>query len=392
MTQTFDLVATCARGTERALKFELKSLGATELKSGPGSVTGKATPDQIADANVGSRVASRVLLGLANFEAPTEDDLVSGLADLPFEEWVPKGATFAVAAHLRSAAVTHTLHAARRVKDAVVDRFRAQGLGRPNVDTKRPQIRLVLFWERNQVALSLDTSGDSLGRRGYRAAGGEAPMRETLAAAILALGHADVARPFCDPCCGTGTLGVEQAFRSLRRAPGLGRRFAVDHWPDDRLGFRAPFRLAQEKAREALRDQLEAPIRLTDWHPEAVALCEESLENAGLRHLITVERVDARKAAIDEDAVFCANLPFGERLGQKRLQLTGFYRTLGERLASLPGRRVLLFTGLEGAEDLLNLGPPKKRWSLYSGPLPAALRRWDIPWAEPPPEGEKSPT
>lgn len=372
------LIATCARGTERAVRLELKRLGVTELQSGPGSVTGVATADAFAAANVTSRCASRILRWLVDVQAPSEDDLVEGLGLFPFEELFGPRDTFAVVATLRGAPVTHTLHAARRVKDAVVDRMRDVGRGRPDVDTRHPTLRFFLFWEGERASLSLDTSGEPLHKRGYRVAQGEAPMRETLAAAILGMGHADVREPFHDPCCGSGTLGIEHVWRCLDRAPGLKRRFAIDQWRDDRLGLKGPLKRAREAAHDALRDKPKAPVVLTDWHPDALDACEACVQAAGVAEHVTIARVDARKAPYDDGTTVVSNLPFGERLGKQHKQLDGFYRTLGERLGGLAGSRLLLFTAHDNAEYLLNLGRPTKRWSLYSGPLKAMLRRWDV--------------
>jgi 23S rRNA G2445 N2-methylase RlmL len=376
---TAPLIATCARGTEKVVRLELKKLGVTSLQSGPGSVTGTATAEAFARANVTSRCASRILRGLTTVHAPTEDALVEQLTAFAFEDLIGPRDTFAVMATLRGAPVTHTLHAARRVKDAVVDRMRAVGRGRPDVDTRRPTLRLFLFWEGETASLSLDTSGEPLHKRGYRAAQGEAPMRETLAAAILGMGHADVREPFHDPCCGSGTLGIEHVWRCLDRAPGLKRRFAIDQWRDDRFGLKAPLSRAREEAHDALREKPKAPVVLTDWHKDAIAACEACVEAAGVAEHVTIARVDARKATYAEGTTVVSNLPFGERLGKQQLQLDGFYRTLGERLGALHGSRILLFTSHPDAEYLLNLRRPTKRWSLYSGPLKAMLRRWDIP-------------
>lgn len=379
------VVVTCARGTEKALKFELKAAGMEGLKSLPGAVAAQAGPDAIAAANVFSRIGGRVLVTLEVVQAASEDELYEALLDFRFEDHLARGATFAVQTNLKDAPATHSLHISRRVKDAVVDRFRRLGRERPDTDPKRPDVRFGLHWENTTATLSLDTTGTSLHKRGYRPPGGEAPMKETLAAAILAMGHADVRRPFLDPCCGTGTLAIEQAWRSLRRAPGLKRRFPMDRWARDVFDLRPGLARARERAHDELRQKLEAPVRLSDWHPDAVALARSAVEAAGLSAHLEVEQVDARRASLEgERLVVCTNLPFGERLGKsKTLQLDGFYRTLGERLGELPGARILLFTTHPYAERLLNLGRPL-RWPLYSGPLKAMLRRWDL-------EGEAAP-
>jgi 23S rRNA G2445 N2-methylase RlmL len=196
---------------EKALRIELQKLGAEGVKPAEGAVQCEATPQLVARINVQSRIAHRVLLQMAHFSAADEKALMARLAELPFEEWVSPGDTISCMAHLRKAPWDHTHYAAQRIKDAVVDRIRDAGRARPDVDTQRPTLRLVFHWHGDEASLSLDTSGKALHQRGYRRGEGKATLRETHAATILALAHADVRRPFWDPCGGTGTLAIEQA-------------------------------------------------------------------------------------------------------------------------------------------------------------------------------------
>lgn len=338
-------------------------------------------------ANVFSRCAGRVLLELARWDnVATENDIVEALSQIPFEERLDAKGTFAVEAHLRDCAWTHEHFAAQRVKDVIVDRLRSLGKGRPDVDTKRPSLKFVLHWERSTATLSLDTSGESLHMRGYRAGvEGVAPMKETLAASILAIGHADVDRPFLDPCCGTGTLPIEQAWRALRRAPGRDRRFGFERWNKRPPEIDRALALARSEAKELERTQLPAPILMSDWHHDAVDAATICIAQAGLGGILRVERVDARRTPIPADRpVICSNLPFGERLApgsDNRLQLEGFYRTLGARLREVPGARILLFSGYQHARALLDIDQDAVRsskWRLKSGPLDATLYRWDV--------------
>ena len=227
-----DIICTCARGTSLALVHELKALGAVDVKDDVAAVSAKGDVDLIARANVFLRTASRVLLVVDRWQNVfSPEELIEHLSKVPFEERIDGKGTFCIDAHLSNAAWTHSLFAAQRVKDVIVDRLRDLGHGRPTVDTFRPSVRFVLSWRGGDVVLAVDTSGDALHKRGYRnGVEGRAPMKETLAAAILAIGHADVERPFLDPCCGTGTLAIEQAWRALGRAPGRDRRFGFVRW------------------------------------------------------------------------------------------------------------------------------------------------------------------
>jgi 23S rRNA G2445 N2-methylase RlmL len=390
---TVTLHLPCSRGTELAVEHELKALGAEDLKAGKGVVTARGPLALVARANVFSRCATRVLLQLERWEdVDAPEDLIERLARVPFEDRLDEKGTFAVDAHLRDCGWDNTHYAALRVKDAIVDRLRDLGRGRPDVDTRRPSLRFVLHWERRTATLSLDTSGDALHQRGYRrGVEGAAPMKETLAASILALGHADVERAFLDPACGTGTLAIEQAWRALGRAPGRDRRFGFERWSRRAPELDRALALARQEARDGEKSELPAEIRLSDWHKDAIEAAQACVEQAGLERLLVVERVDARRAPLPTGArgagIVCSNLPFGERLGGNRLQLDGFYRTLGEHLASMPGLRVLLFTAHPGARTLLDLDRKAHRvrhWKLKSGDLDAHLYRWDLKRTEEP--------
>jgi 23S rRNA G2445 N2-methylase RlmL len=325
-------------------------------------------------------VAQKVLVELASFDADSEAALVDQLAQLPFEQHLDERTTFAVEAHLIRAPWDHTLYAAQRVKDVIVDRMRDRGKGRPSVDVKDPKVRFVLHWDGARVSFSKDLVGVPLFKRGYRREQGEAPMKETLAAAILAIVHADVTRPFLDPCCGSGTIAIEQALRMLDRAPSIGRHFAFERWPTTDDAMRTAVAQARAEAKARAKKKPDAPIRLSDWHPKAIAAAEANIAAAGLTTWLQVERVDARKVLSPGDRpVVVTNLPFGERLAHdKKLQLEGFYRTLGAHLGGWPGARLAFFSSQRDAERLLGLPGRPRRWALSSGALDATLLRYDL--------------
>ena len=383
---TVELLATCARGTGMALAHELKALGATDVDDQGSVVSARGGLALIPRANVFLRTASRVLLVVDRFAGvATPDDLIDALSRVPFEDRLDGKGTFCIDVHLDGVPWTNSLYAAQRTKDVVVDRLRALGRGRPTVDTQRPHVRFVLSWRGTDAVLSIDTSGDALHKRGYRAGvEGRAPLRETLAAAILAIGHADVTRPFLDPCCGTGTLAIEQAWRALRRAPGRDRRFGFERWSKRPPELDRATALARTEARDGELTRLPAPVHASDWHPEAIDAVTRCVDAAGLKDHVAIERVDARRAEMPgARPVICSNLPFGERLAAQRLQLEGFHRTLGDRVADVDGARALFFSACPDARWWLNLdrrsvGKPR-RWNLFAGELSAQLLRWDLP-------------
>lgn len=379
-TDVLPQIATCARGCEQALKHELRALGIERSQALRGAVGYEAPVQALADVNVFSRVASRALWVLERFDADREAALVERLSEVRFEDYFEERTTFAVEAHLRDAPWDHTLFAAQRVKDVIVDRLRDHRGFRPNVDVKRPHVRFVLHWEKTSVTFSFDTSGAPLHKRGYRVEGGEAPMKENLAAAVLAMGHADVKRPFLDPFCGAGTLAIEQALRALRRAPGAERRFAIDRWKRAPVELKEALARARERAADEALTELPAPIELSDVDKEAVDRAREAVDRAGLAAHLLPRRADARTVEMPgERPVVVGNLPFGERLGGDDLRaLRDLYREFGARMRTVDGARLLVFSAFDDAERALGLGKPEKQWALYSGPLKTMLRRFEL--------------
>ena len=383
-----DVIVTCARATAPAVGHELTALGATDVVVGDAAVHCRGDWSLVARANMFLRCASRVLVRLAAHDGVVDEAAALDVLErIPFEEWLDGKGTFCIDSHTAGTQWGHSLFASQRTKDVIVDRLRRLGRGRPTVDLQRPHVRFVLSWMREHLELSVDTSGEPLHRRGYRdGVEGRAPMKETLAAALLATANAPVDRPFLDPCCGTGTLVIEQAWRALKRAPGRDRHFGFERWSSRAPELDRAVALARTEARDTELKVLPAPIHASDWHREAIDHVTTCVAAAGLTDHVQVERIDARSAPMPgERPVVFSNLPFGERLGENRLQLEGFYRTFGERMREIDGGRVVLFSALPEARWLLNLdeiavGKPRF-WKFNAGDLDAWLMRWDLPYS-----------
>ena len=299
--------------------------------------------------------------------------------------------TLAVEASVGSSAITHSGYAALKVKDAAVDALREKLGARPDVDAKDPDVRIVLHLARDEATLSLDLAGAPLHRRGYRAVTTEAPLKETLAAAVLALGGADPALPFVDPLAGSGTLAIEQALRARRIAPGLSRAFGFQRWPAYRGGPQSAWDRMKEEARALALPRAPAPIVARDLHPKAVLAARRNVEAAGVAGDVVVEQGDARELVPRFGAgTIAANPPYGERLmggdaeaspGEARVQLkklAGFYRGLAEMLARHSGWTALLLSG----NPLLQRAVPLRAeidHRLWNGPLEVHLLKYRIP-------------
>jgi len=386
--------ATCAKGTEGALRRELLGLRLEAVRGGRGGVSFEGGLEAAMRACLHVRSAMRVLLELARFEAPSPDALYEGVRTVDWREWLTVRSTLAVEATVGSSAITHSGFAALKVKDAVVDALR-DGLGaRPDVDPEDPDVRIVLHLQRDQASLSLDLAGAPLHRRGYRAAMTAAPLKETLAAAVLLLGRVDLALPFVDPMAGSGTLAIEHALRARRIAPGLLRAFGFQRWPAYRGRLQSLWDRMKAEAQAAVLPRAPAPILASDGHPRAVEALRRNATSAGVLDDLEIARADARDLApIAAEGTLVTNPPYGERLGMGRQggaspapatadpvavkKLEGFYRGLATMLARHAGWTAVLLCGNPRLERAIPYRPEVDH-RLWNGPLEVHLLRYRI--------------
>lgn len=383
--------ATCAKGTEGALRRELVEIGLGRLRGDRGGVAFEGPMEAGLRACLHARTAMRMLLELGRFPAPDADALYAGVRAIDWEPWLDLRTTLAVEATVSSTTITHSGFAALKVKDAVVDALRERHGARPDVDPKDPDVRIVLHLARDEAALSLDLAGSPLHRRGYRAAMTEAPLKETLAAAVLLLGGVDPALPFVDPMAGSGTLAIEHALRARRIAPGLGRAFGFQRWPGYRGAVQSAWDRLREEARAGALPRAPAPILARDGHPKAILALRRNVEAAGLAADVVIEQADARALEPIADAgAIVTNPPYGERLGgagpdatpaEARVQekkLVGFYRGLAEMLGRHHGWSAVLLSGNPLLARAIPLRPAVDH-RLWNGPLEAHLLTYRIP-------------
>jgi 23S rRNA (guanine2445-N2)-methyltransferase / 23S rRNA (guanine2069-N7)-methyltransferase len=382
------LFATSARGLEQLMAGELRDLGATHIKETRAGCGFAGTVETAYRVCLWSRLASRVLLPLAEVEAPDADRLYAGVKDLAWERHLSATGTLAVDFTSAGSPITHTHFGALRVKDAVVDRFRElQGI-RPSIDTRRPDVRIYAHASRETAVVGLDLAGEALHRRGYREEGVQvqAPLKESLAAAVLLRsGWPETAAAgggLLDPMCGSGTLPIEAALMACDVAPGLFR----EHW-----GFSgwllhdvALWDGILEEARARRRAGLERvpPIVGLEVDPRAVRLALRAVERAGLRGVVHVERkalaqMSGPPFAAKVPGLVVVNPPYGERLGGGA-SLGPLYAELGRHLREG-------FLGWRAA--VLTSDPQLARWtglrshrsySLYNGALAVKLYLFDL--------------
>jgi 23S rRNA G2445 N2-methylase RlmL len=401
--------ATCAKGTEGALRRELGALRLHGVRGERGGVAFEGKLEAGLAACLHSRVGMRVLLELARFPAADAAALYDGARAIDWSAWLTTRTTLAVEATLRDSGLTHSGFAALKVKDAVVDALRDKLGARPDVDAKDPDVRIVLHLSRDEATLALDLAGEPLHRRGYRAGMTPAPLKETLAAAVLALGRVERERPFIDPMCGSGTLAIEHALRARRIAPGLGRAFGFQRWPAYRGALQSTWDRMKEEARRASLPAAPAPIVARDLFTKALDTARRNAAAAGVLADIRFERGDVRDLAPEagmEPGTLCTNPPYGERLmgtahstpprrreeGRRggpplphdrreahisQLKLEGLYRGMAEALGRFHGWDAVILSGSPLLEQALH-AKPEISHRLWNGPLEVKLLRYHL--------------
>jgi len=381
MTATLQaFFATCPKGLEYLLVDELSALGAQDVHEALAGVHFSGDMATAYRACLWSRLASRILLPLAEFDAADGDALYAGARAVDWSAHLAVNGTLAVDAALNQSKLTHSRYVEQRVKDAVVDALRtADGL-RPGVDTERPDVRLNLYLRRDKAVLSLDLSGEALHRRGWRIAQGAAPMKENLACAVLLRAgwpevHAQ-GGALIDPMCGSGTLLIEAARMAADVAPGLDREyFGLFGWKQfDAVLWQGLMDEARERAVRG-RAALQPVFFGRDADRVAITLARDNAMAAGVSACIDWQVADIRDLQVPAGAtsgLVVSNPPYDERLAAD----TRLYRELGASLrARFAGWRVALIT----VEDAMGFSTGlrlDKRYTLYNGAIKCQLMRF----------------
>ncbi|MHB8419582.1 MAG: THUMP domain-containing class I SAM-dependent RNA methyltransferase [Myxococcales bacterium] len=371
------LVATAARGTEDLLAAELRALSLARVRQVRGAVTFEGTLAEALRACVELRTAMRVLLSLGELPAPGPEGLYDSLRTLRWTDHLDLRHTFAIEVSGQSEGLTHSLFVAQKAKDAIADSLRAALGARPDVDTRDPDVRIVLHLHAGRAEVSLDVAGDSLHRRGWREAPHRASLKETLAAALLLASGWKGEVPLCDPMCGAGTIAIEAALLAEGRAPNARRRFGAERWP----AFGAAERQILGELREAALSRARRerpPIFAGDRDPEAVASARENAKRAGVA--LELREADARELAPPAPAgTLVSNPPYGGRAGGGGggKQLKSFFHGLGLAARGWHGWTLAYLAGSEAFESAFGMRPTGRR-KLYNGPIPCELLSYRV--------------
>lgn len=372
----FQLVATCLFGLEKSLGEELDALGLRRLFTMDGRVLFEGTPADIARANLSLRCAERVLVRLGAFPARSFEELFEGARALPWEEWIGRNDAFPVKGH----AIRSQLHSVPDcqsiLKKAIVSRLSDSYHMRwfPETGVRYP-VEFFLF--RDEASLMIDTSGVALHKRGYRPEAGAAPLRETLAAAM-----AMIARPrqdvlFWDPMCGSGTIAIEAAMILANRAPGLGRRFAGEEFPQLPPAL---WQQAREQAQAAVRRDAAFEVWASDIDPAVLDLAYENALRAGVEeHMRLFEADVLHIEKPDRRGTIVCNPPYGERLMTPE-EVERLYRGMGRHFAKFDPWQIYILAAHPEFERLYGRRADKVR-RLSNGMIPCGYYQYFRPAA-----------
>ena len=376
------LFATTARGFEELLKSELTELGAQDAKVAQGGVHYWADDETLYRTLLWSRLSSRILLPIVQAKVFSDLDLYSAVVGVNWLDYFDEKVHFFVDFNGTNQEIRHTQFGAMRVKDGIVDYFERHGRARPNVDKERPDIRIHAYLNRDDVVLSLDLSGDALHMRGYREDTGKAPLRETLAAAIVLRSGWQKGTPLVDPMCGSGTLLIEAAQMEAQIAPQLYRlHWGFDFWQGHN---QAAWEKVKEEAlalAESEKQRENSPhFYGFDLDHRVLQKAKQNAKNAGVAHLMQWQQGDV--AAIKNPSpnvagtVIC-NPPYGERLGTTPA-LIALYSVFGQRLKQqFAGWNASIFSGEPSLLDCLRLRS-HRQFKAKNGPLDCVQKNYQI--------------
>ena len=368
------MVAKTLFGFEELLAKELTQLGAQAVKVGVRHVSYLGDKGFMYKANMGLRTAIKILKPIATFKVINETELYNKINALPWEDYLKSDGTLAVGATLNGDTFTHSQYVALKTKDAIVDRFRDKTGERPNVDLRFPDLKIDIHIDRHFCTVSLDSSGESLHKRGYKIATNIAPINEVLAAGLVMLSGWDGQSDFMDPMCGSGTVLVEAAMIACNIPPNLMRNeFGFERWEDWDVDL---FEKIEESLLSKTRDFHHKIIGF-DKSPSAVEKAIQNVENSKLDDFIYIKHEDFFKTQKGGDAhlhmVF--NPPYGERLD---IDMESFYGSIGSTLKhKYPGTNAWMISS--NMEALKHIGlRPSRKIKLFNAKLEAKFVKYEM--------------
>ncbi|MCL6610304.1 MAG: class I SAM-dependent RNA methyltransferase [Peptococcaceae bacterium] len=365
------LIATSAFGLEAVVAREVRELGYREVRVENGRVTFSAGPEAVCRANLWIRTADRVLLKMGEFEARTFEELFEQTRSLPWPDWITADASFPVSGKSINSRLFSVPDCQAIVKKAIVEKMKTR-YRRSWFEETGPRYRVEVALLKDTVTLTMDTSGAGLHKRGYRKLGSEAPLRETLAAAIILLSRWQPDRVLIDPFCGSGTIPIEAALIALRMAPGLNREFDAEKWPAIPGEL---WRRAREEAEDRVVRNFKPKVHGFDIDGGVLDLARYHARRAGLGEAVTFQErpVSDLRSRHRYGHIIC-NPPYGLRLGEKA-GVERLYREMGKVFRGLDTWSYYILTAHPAFDRLFGRRPDKKR-KLYNGRIQCNLYQY----------------
>ena len=368
----FKLVAKTLAGLENVLADEIRALGGESVLVERRAVSFIGDQEMMYKANFHIRTAIKILKPIAEFEVTNRDELYDHAKEIPWTNYLALGKSFAIDATVQSEMFVNSMFASLRVKDAIADQFREATGKRPSVNSDDPDIRINVHLMNNHCTLSLDSSGDSLHKRGYRIGQGEAPINEVLAAGMILLTGWHGEKDFLDPMCGSGTLLIEAAMIAKGIPPGMYRKsFGFEQWPD----FNE--KLFAEIYNGEYEKEFEGKIYGSDISPMDIALAKANVKNASLSKVIELQVQDFINSEPPfANGIIITNPPYGERM--KPQSITELYSSVGNTLKNkFAGFEAWIITSSEDGLKSVGLKPAKKI-DLFNGALACSFRCFEL--------------
>ena len=359
-----ELIAPCHFGLEAVLKKEIIDLGYDITESVDGRITFAGDADAVCRANICLRTAERILIKVGSFHAESFEELFQGVKNLPWEEYIPERGKFWVK---KASSVKSKLFSPSDIqsiaKKAIVERMK-QSYHTDWFKEDAESFPIRVFIMKDEVTVALDTTGDSLHKRGYRKLESKAPIAENLAAALIMLTpwHAD--RILVDPFCGSGTIPIEAAMMAANIAPGMNRHFTAESWTH--IITPQNWQDVRDEARDDIDLSVETDIQGYDLDPEMVDIARINAKKAGVENMIHFQARDIADLSHRKKYGFIiTNPPYGERIGEQN-ELPALYKTIGARYKELDAWSMYLITGFEQAEKFIGKKADKNR-KIYNG-------------------------
>jgi len=369
--QQLPYFATAAKGTEGLLRDELRGLGVRPVRGDRGGVHFGGDIRDAFRVCLCSRIAMRVLEFRGTSTVTDSEQLYDFVSALNFDDVLEPQLTLAVTASVQSSSMTHSQYVARRVKDGIVDRQRRFGHLRSDVDPKNPDVHFYVHLAKDRASVYVDLAGESLHRRGYRLANTEAPLKETLASALIQLSRWDTLSPLLDPCCGSGTIVLEAALMAANWAPGLGRKqFGLERHVRVDGTLRKAFEDIREAARAAIDRERSEVVQGSDIDITALTMARDAARQLKLSARFMRQDI-LNLSPLRASGTIVTNPPYGVRLeGGHELAMR-----IGQSLSKFKGHRILVLT--TDRTWLSALGrPPTIEHTLFNGNLECRALGW----------------